>query len=110
MSNGYEAIVFISSVGVLSGLILYRNRNAFIPAEGALVAMIMMGFAHGGSMLDLQITPLALVLNSYCFMILDRIINSSFGFFSFSNFVIIFTFFYLCIYLLLYITTSYFYI
>src|SRR5690606_1299760 len=51
-SNGYEAIVFISGIGVLSGLLLYRNRNAFIPAAGALVAMIMMGFAHGGSMLD----------------------------------------------------------
>ena len=42
-SNGYEAIIFISGIGVLSGLLLYRNRNAFIPAAGALVAMIMMG-------------------------------------------------------------------
>src|SRR5690606_6517919 len=46
-SNGYEAIIFISSIGVLGGAIMYRNRNAFIPASGAIVAMIMMGFAHG---------------------------------------------------------------
>ncbi|MFA5620829.1 MAG: cytochrome c biogenesis protein CcsA [Weeksellaceae bacterium] len=83
-SNGYEAIVFISGVGVLSGLILYRNRNAFIPAAGALVAMIMMGFAHGGSMLDPQITPLEPVLKSYWLMIHVGIITSSYGFFGLS--------------------------
>ena len=51
-SNGYEAIVFISWISVLAGLLLYKNRNAFIPTTGAMVAVIMMGFAHGGSMLD----------------------------------------------------------
>ncbi|MEO9144833.1 MAG: cytochrome c biogenesis protein CcsA [Ginsengibacter sp.] len=83
-SNGYEAIVFISGVGVLSGLLLYRNRNAFIPAAGALVAMIMMGFAHGGSMLDPQITPLEPVLKSYWLMVHVGIITSSYGFFGLS--------------------------
>ncbi|MGN6297631.1 MAG: cytochrome c biogenesis protein CcsA [Ginsengibacter sp.] len=83
-SNGYEAIVFISGIGVLSGLLLYRNRNAFIPAAGALVAMIMMGFAHGGSMLDPQITPLEPVLKSYWLMIHVGIITSSYGFFGLS--------------------------
>ena len=83
-SNGYEAIVFISGIGVLSGLILYRNRNAFIPAAGALVAMIMMGFAHGGSMLDPQITPLEPVLKSYWLMVHVGIITSSYGFFGLS--------------------------
>src|SRR5690625_6783229 len=48
-SNGYEEIVFISSVGVLSGLILYKNKNAFIQVTGALVVLIMMSFVHGGS-------------------------------------------------------------
>lgn len=80
-SNGYEAIVFISGVGVLSGLLLYKNQNAFIPAAGALVAMIMMGFAHGGSMLDPQITPLEPVLKSYWLMIHVGIITSSYAFF-----------------------------
>lgn len=83
-SNGYEAIVFISAIGVLSGLILYRNRNAFIPAAGALVAMIMMGFAHGGAMLDPQITPLEPVLKSYWLMVHVGIITSSYGFFGLS--------------------------
>ncbi|WOD43203.1 cytochrome c biogenesis protein [Hwangdonia lutea] len=83
-SNGYEAIIFISAVGVLAGLLLYKNRNAFIPAAGALVAMIMMGFAHGGSMLDPQITPLEPVLKSYWLMVHVGIITSSYGFFGLS--------------------------
>lgn len=83
-SNGYEAIIFISGIGVLSGLLLYRNRNAFIPAAGAMVAMIMMGFAHGGSMLDPQITPLEPVLKSYWLMVHVGIITSSYGFFGLS--------------------------
>lgn len=83
-SNGYEAIIFISGIGVLSGLLLYRNRNAFIPAAGALVAMIMMGFAHGGSMLDPQFTPLEPVLKSYWLMVHVGIITSSYGFFGLS--------------------------
>jgi cytochrome c-type biogenesis protein CcsB len=83
-SNGYEAIVFISGVGVLAGLLLYRNRNAFIPAAGAIVATIMMGFAHGGSMLDPQITPLEPVLKSYWLMVHVGIITSSYGFFGLS--------------------------
>ncbi|RXJ45981.1 cytochrome c biogenesis protein [Gelidibacter gilvus] len=83
-SNGYEAIIFISAIGVLAGLLLYRNRNAFIPAAGALVAMIMMGFAHGGSMLDPQITPLEPVLKSYWLMVHVGIITSSYGFFGLS--------------------------
>ncbi|MEO5946795.1 MAG: cytochrome c biogenesis protein CcsA, partial [Chitinophagaceae bacterium] len=84
-SNGYEAIIFISGIGVLSGLLLYKNRNAFIPAAGALVAMIMMGFAHGGSMLDPQITPLEPVLKSYWLMVHVGIITSSYGFFGLST-------------------------
>src|SRR5690606_11844159 len=83
-SNGYEAIIFISGIGVLAGLLLYKNRNAFIPAAGALVAMIMMGFAHGGSMLDPQITPLEPVLKSYWLMVHVGIITSSYGFFGLS--------------------------
>lgn len=95
-SNGYEAIVFISSIGVLAGLILYRNRNAFIPAAGALVAMIMMGFAHGGSMLDPQITPLAPVLKSYWLMIHVGIIASSYGFFGLSAVIAIIAMILIC--------------
>lgn len=83
-SNGYEAIVFISWVGITAGLLLYRNSNALIPAAGFMVAVIMMGFAHGGSALDPQITPLVPVLKSYWLIIHVAIIVSSYGFFGLS--------------------------
>lgn len=83
-SNGYEAIIFISWVGITAGLALYRNANALIPAAGFMVAVIMMGFAHGGSALDPQITPLVPVLKSYWLIIHVAIITSSYGFFGLS--------------------------
>lgn len=83
-SNGYEAVMFISWIGILSGLILYRNSNAFIPAAGCLIAVILMGFAHGGSQMNPQITPLVPVLKSYWLMIHVAIITSSYGFFGLS--------------------------
>ncbi len=83
-SNGYEAIIFISWVGISAGLFLYRNSNALIPAAGFMVAVIMMGFAHGGSALDPQITPLVPVLKSYWLIIHVAIITSSYGFFALS--------------------------
>lgn len=83
-SNGYEAIIFISWVGISAGLLLYRNANALIPAAGFMVAVIMMGFAHGGSALDPQITPLVPVLKSYWLIVHVAIITSSYGFFALS--------------------------
>lgn len=83
-SNGYEAVMFISWIGVMSGLLLYRNSNAFIPAAGCLIAVILMGFAHGGSQMNPQITPLVPVLKSYWLMIHVAIITSSYGFFGLS--------------------------
>lgn len=83
-SNGYEAIIFISWVGITAGLFLYRNSNALIPAAGFMVAVIMMGFAHGGSALDPQITPLVPVLKSYWLIVHVAIITSSYGFFALS--------------------------
>ena len=83
-SNGYEAVLFISWIGVLSGMLLYRNSNAFILAAGCLIAVILMGFAHGGSQMNPQITPLVPVLKSYWLMIHVAIITSSYGFFGLS--------------------------
>lgn len=83
-SNGYEAVMFISWVSVLAGLLLYRNRNGFIPAAGCLVAVILMGFAHGGDQMNPQITPLVPVLKSYWLMIHVAVITSSYGFFGLS--------------------------
>ncbi|RQP09870.1 MAG: c-type cytochrome biogenesis protein CcsB, partial [Chryseobacterium sp.] len=90
-SNGYEAIVFISWVGITAGLALYRNSNALIPAAGFLVAVIMMGFAHGGSQLDPQITPLVPVLKSYWLIVHVAIITSSYGFFALSMLIAVIT-------------------
>lgn len=95
-SNGYEAIIFISWVGITAGLLLYRNSNALIPAAGFMVAVIMMGFAHGGSALDPQITPLVPVLKSYWLIIHVAIITASYGFFGLSMVIaIIVLFFYI---------------
>ncbi len=95
-SNGYEAIVFISWVGISAGLLLYRNSNALIPAAGFTVAVLMMGFAHGGSALDPQITPLVPVLKSYWLIIHVAIIASSYGFFGLSAVIaVICLFFYI---------------
>ena len=83
-SNGYEAIIFISWVGITAGFALYKNSNALIPSAGFVVAVIMMGFAHGGSALDPQITPLVPVLKSYWLIIHVAIITASYGFFALS--------------------------
>lgn len=80
-TNGYEAVIFISWIGVLAGFLMYRNANAFLPTAGAFVAVIMMGFAHGSSLLDPQITPLVPVLKSYWLIVHVAIITSSYGFF-----------------------------
>lgn len=90
-SNGYEAIVFISWVGITAGLVLYRNSNALIPAAGFMVAVIMMGFAHGGSALDPQITPLEPVLKSYWLIVHVAVIVSSYGFFALSMIISVIT-------------------
>lgn len=90
-TNGYEAVIFISWVGVLSGFLMYRNGNAFLPAAGAFVAVIMMGFAHGSSLLDPQITPLVPVLQSYWLIIHVAIITSSYAFFGLGMVLAIFS-------------------
>lgn len=95
-SNGYEAIIFISWIGISAGFMLYRNSNALIPAAGFMVAVIMMGFAHGGSALDPQITPLVPVLKSYWLIVHVAIITASYGFFGLSAVIaIIVLFFYI---------------
>lgn len=86
-STGYEAILFISWVGITAGLLLYKNSNALIPAAGFLVAVIMMGFALGGAQLNPQITPLEPVLKSYWLIVHVAVITSSYGFFGLSTII-----------------------
>ncbi|MFC6268680.1 cytochrome c biogenesis protein [Frigoriflavimonas asaccharolytica] len=114
-SNGYEAIIFISWIGISAGLMFYFGfgkptftkeelaensnllkkrkvgNNALIPAAGFMVAVIMMGFAHGGSALDQQITPLVPVLKSYWLIVHVAIIVSSYGFFALSMVIAVIT-------------------
>lgn len=114
-SNGYEAIIFISWIGISAGLMFYfgfgrpnfskkekdistnlavkkhSGNNALIPAAGFMVAVIMMGFAHGGSALDPQITPLVPVLKSYWLIVHVAIIVSSYGFFALSMVIAVIT-------------------
>lgn len=89
-TSGYEAVVFISWVGVFAGFLMYRNGNAFLPTAGVFVAVIMMGFAHGSSLLDPEITPLVPVLKSYWLIIHVAIIVSSYGFFGLGMVISIF--------------------
>ena len=56
-----------------------------------MVAVIMMGFAHGGSALDPQITPLVPVLKSYWLIIHVAIITSSSGCFALSMIIAVIT-------------------
>lgn len=96
-TNGYEAIIFISWIGVLSGFLLYKNRNTFIPTSGCLIAIMMLSFAHGGADLNPQITPLVPVLKSYWLLIHVAIITSSYGLFGLSALI---GFIVLCIFII----------
>lgn len=77
-SNGYEAVVFIAWVTMLTGLIFSR-RNAGILAGTALLSSFMI-LVTEMNLLDPQITPLQPVLQSYWLMIHVAIITSSYGF------------------------------
>lgn len=77
-SDGYEAIVFIAWVTMLSGLIFSR-ANAGILAGSALLAAFMI-FVTEMNLLDPEITNLQPVLKSYWLMIHVAIITSSYGF------------------------------
>ena len=59
-----------------------------------MVAVIMMGFWHGGSQLDPQITPLVPVLKSYWLIIHVAIITSSYGFFALSMIIAVISLFF----------------
>ena len=77
-SNGYEATTFISSITVLAGL-LFSLKNKFALASATLVAVMLLGIAHG-SLMNPEITNLVPVLKSYWLMIHVAVITSSYGF------------------------------
>ncbi|MCH2235168.1 MAG: cytochrome c biogenesis protein CcsA, partial [Crocinitomicaceae bacterium] len=77
-SNGYEAVVFIGWVTVLSGLLYSKNSKIVLGATGVL-AWLMLFVAHMNQM-DPEITTLVPVLKSYWLMIHVAIITGSYGF------------------------------
>ncbi|MFK8039275.1 MAG: cytochrome c biogenesis protein CcsA [Crocinitomicaceae bacterium] len=77
-SNGYEAIVFISFITVVAGLLFSRNSKIVLGATGIL-AWLMLFVAHLNNM-DPQISNLVPVLKSYWLMIHVAIITGSYGF------------------------------
>ena len=78
-SNGYEAVVFVSFITILAGLIFSKNRSKFIIASTVLFASFLLGIAHG-SMMSPEMTNLAPVLKSYWLMIHVAVITASYGF------------------------------
>ncbi len=77
-SNGYEAIVFISFITVVAGLLFSKNSKIVLGATGIL-AWLMLFVAHLNNM-DPQISNLVPVLKSYWLMIHVAIITGSYGF------------------------------
>lgn len=76
-SNGYEAVVFIAWVTMLTGL-LFSRKNMVILAGTAILASLMV-FVTEMNLMDPQITPLQPVLKSYWLMIHVAIITGSYG-------------------------------
>jgi cytochrome c-type biogenesis protein CcsB len=78
-SNGYEAIVFVSFITIVAGLIFSRNKSKFTLASTVMFSSFLLGIAHG-SMMNPEITNLVPVLKSYWLMIHVAIITASYGF------------------------------
>ena len=79
MSNGYESMIFISWVTLLTGFIFRRRSEFALSATASLAAMTLM-VAHL-SFMDPEITSLAPVLKSYWLTLHVSIITGSYGFF-----------------------------
>ncbi|MFT6983233.1 MAG: cytochrome c-type biogenesis protein CcsB [Crocinitomicaceae bacterium] len=76
-SNGFEAIVFISLVTVLTSLI-FAKKNIATLAGGTIMAFFILWVANM-NLLDPEITPLQPVLKSYWLMIHVAIITASYA-------------------------------
>ncbi len=78
-SNGYEAIVFVSFITILAGLIFSHKRSKFVLASTVLFSSFLMGIAHG-NLMNPEMTNLVPVLKSYWLMVHVAVITSSYGF------------------------------
>ena len=77
-SDGYEALLFITWVGVLAGLLFAKRSMAALGATG-LLAFFLLYVAHLNN-LDPQIGPLVPVLQSYWLKIHVAVITGSYAF------------------------------
>ncbi len=77
-SNGYEAIVFISFITILAGLLFARQSKIVLGAAGILAWLML--FVAGLNNMDPEISNLVPVLKSYWLMIHVAIITGSYGF------------------------------
>lgn len=77
-SNGYEAVVFIAWITMITGF-LFSPKNPFIIVGTAILASMMV-FVTEMNLLDPEVTPLQPVLKSYWLMIHVAIITGSYGF------------------------------
>ena len=94
-SNGYEATIFISWITVLAGIIFSRKTK--LPAAAtALIAVCLMGIAHG-NLMNPEITNLVPVLKSYWLMIHVAIITGSYGFLTLGSLLALIVILCLCI-------------
>lgn len=94
-SNGYEATIFISWISVLAG-ILFSKKTKLPAAATALVAVCLMGIAHG-NLMNPEITNLVPVLKSYWLMIHVAIITGSYGFLTLGSLLALIVIICLCI-------------
>ncbi len=84
-SNGYEALVWIAWVVVLSGLIFTRKHAAILAGVAILAGLFI--WVTEMELLDPKITPLQPVLKSYWLKVHVSIITASYGFLGLSAIV-----------------------
>jgi len=94
-SNGYEATIFISWVGVLASL-LFLKKSSYPFAAMMLISVCLLGIAHG-NLMSPEITNLVPVLKSYWLMIHVAIITGSYGFLALGSVLSILVFILMCL-------------
>ena len=94
-SNGYEATIFISWVGVLASL-LFLKKSTYPLAAMELISVCLLGIAHG-NLMSPEITNLVPVLKSYWLMIHVAIITGSYGFLALGSVLSILVFMLMCL-------------
>ncbi|MDY6801561.1 MAG: c-type cytochrome biogenesis protein CcsB [Bacteroidota bacterium] len=91
MSNGYETMIFVSWVTILTGFI-YSRKSLFVLSATAVLGGFALLVAHL-SFMDPEITNLVPVLQSFWLTLHVSVITSSYGFFGLGAIIGIIVFF-----------------